>query len=241
MTENPRRAIRLDEPLRSTLRATLVIPAYNEEPVIESTLRSLPAGVFDRVIVAVNGSTDRTAERARAAGAEVVETAELGYGAACLAVLDQAGDDILVFLQADGSEDAREAVRLIEPIRNNEADLVIGSRVLGEAAPGALLVHQQFGNWLAAVLMRLRFGYRYTDLGPFRAIRASDLRRLGMRERAYGWTVEMQIRAPQAGLRVIEVPVSSGLRRAGSPKVAGNLSASLKAGYRIIRTVFAVR
>ena len=217
----------------------LVIPAFNEEAVIGRTLAGLPVGLFSRVIVAANGCTDGTEAAACAAGAEVVVTAERGYGAACLeamAFLDDPGG-IVLWLQADGSEDASQATALAEPILRNEADLVIGSRTLGEAVPGALLPHQRLGNWLALFLIRLIWGRRFTDLGPFRAIRVRDLERLGMQDRNYGWTVEMQIRAVQCGLRVVEVPVRYGLRQAGEPKVAGRLGASLRAGYVILSTV----
>ena len=217
----------------------LVIPAYNEEPVIARTLTALPVGLFSRVIVAANGCTDGTAQAARAAGAEVVETPERGYGAACLKAMDVLNEpnDIVLWLQADGSEDAREAQALVAPIERNEADLVLGSRTLGHAAPGAILPHQRFGNVVASFLIRLFWRHRYSDLGPFRAIRVSHLRALNMQDRNYGWTVEMQIRALQHGLRVVEVPVSYGLRQAGEPKVAGRLGASLKAGQVIISTV----
>lgn len=220
-----------------TLTIALVIPAFNEEPVIGATLRELPPGMFAQVIVAVNGSTDGTARVAREAGAEVVEIAERGYGAACLAAIPLLRTDLVAFLQADGSEDAAEAFKLARPIADGEADLVIGSRTLGEAEAGALLPHQRFGNWLAATLISWIYGHRYTDLGPLRVIRVEKLRRLGMRDRNFGWTVEMQVRALRAGLRVIELPVRSGVRRAGTPKVAGNLKASLQAGWIILWTI----
>jgi glycosyltransferase involved in cell wall biosynthesis len=193
--------------------------------------------MFSQVIVAVNGSTDRTAEAAREAGAEVVETRERGYGAACLAALPALRTDLVAFLQADGSEYPSEAAQLAAPIVAGEADLVIGSRTLGHAEHGALLPHQRFGNWLATTLIYWLYGHRYTDLGPFRLLRVETLRGLGMRDRNFGWTVEMQVRALQAGLRVVERPVRSGLRKGGTPKVAGNVAASLKAGWIILRTI----
>ena len=164
----------------------LVIPAYNEADVIERTLLRLPKGIFAQVVVANNGSSDETANCARLAGARVSSIAEKGYGAACLAVLAEAPDEvILVYLQADGSEDAEETSKLIEPILKGEADLVIGSRVLGELAEGALRGHQRFGNWLATSLLNLFWGQSATDLGPFRAIRAGVLRQLEMQDRNY--------------------------------------------------------
>ncbi len=230
----------MDAAAREPFRVALVIPAYNEQESLPQTLTLLPAGLFDRVIVAVNGSSDGTAAVARLAGVEVVEIVERGYGAACLAALDRIREEAVVFLQADASEIPGEAERLLEPIRAGRADLIIGSRVLGQAEPGAILPHQRFGNWLAVTLIHWFWGFRYTDLGPFRAVRTEALRAMKMQERAYGWTVEMQVRALQLGLRVAEVPVSSGLRQAGTPKVSGNLQASIRAGYRILRTVFAL-
>ena len=221
----------------------LVIPAFNEEAVVGATVAALPPGLFGRVIVAANGCTDRTADVARQAGAEVLSTPERGYGAACLAAIaylagEENGDDILLFLQADGSEDPRDALALAAPIQTGQADLVIGSRTLGHAETGALLPHQRFGNRLATILIHLIWRHRYSDLGPFRAIRLRHLRGLGMRDRNYGWTVEMQIRALQHGLRIAERPVRYGLRQAGQPKVAGRLGASLRAGWVILATVF---
>ena len=219
--------------------AALIIPALNEEAVIGSTLRAIPPGLFHRIIVADNGSTDRTAEIARQMGATVICEPERGYGAACLSAIATLPDNIsaVVFLQADSSEEPAEAARLLAPIFDGRADLVIGSRTLGIADPGALLAHQRFGNALATFLIRLFFGRRFTDLGPFRAIRLDKLRSLGMRDRNYGWTVEMQIRAVRAGLLIEEVPVSYHVRAAGENKVSGNAKASLQAGAKIIWTV----
>lgn len=217
---------------------SLVIPAFNEADVIVSTLLQLPTGIFAKVLVADNGSTDGTGDLALRAGADVVRVKDKGYGAACLAALDCCQDEeILVFLQADGSEDANQAELLVEPILSGRADLVIGSRTLGPQVKGALRPHQRWGNWLATTLLRLFWGYAYSDLGPFRAIRAGDLRRLHLRERHYGWTVEMQMRALDCGLRVTEVPVRQGLRVAGEEKVSGNWRTSLAAGYTILRVL----
>jgi len=225
-------------PRGSTVTA-LIIPALNEAPVIGQTLDVLPPGMFGLVIVADNGSTDGTGEVARRHGAVVVRSEERGYGVACLAAIASLPPevDVVVFLQADLSEDAAEAVELIEPIRRGEFDMMLGSRVMGRAQAGSLLPHQQFGNTVATTLIRMLYGFSYTDLGPFRAVRRASLDGLGMREPAYGWTVEMQVRALQRELRVKEVPVSYKVRAAGENKVSGNLRASLLAGYRIIVTI----
>ncbi len=224
----------------ATPTAALIIPALNEEAVIGTTLRAIPPGLFHTIIVADNGSTDATARVAAEAGATVVSIPERGYGAACLAAMKRLPAEVeaVVFLQADLSEVPDEAVSLLAPIQDGRADLVIGSRTLGTAEPGSLLAHQVFGNWLATSLIRLFYGFRYTDLGPFRAIRRDSLERLQMRERRYGWTIEMQIRALQEGLRILEIPVSYKVRVAGENKVSGNLRASMAAGVKIIWTVF---
>lgn len=207
--------------------------------MIGDTLERLPTG-FDRVIVAVNGASDGTAAVARSQRVEVVEIAEQGYGAACLAALEKVQDGVLTFLQADGSEDAGEALRLAEMVSRGETDLAIGSRVASHATSGSLLPHQRWGNWLATTLVRWIYGHRYSDIGPCRAIRADVLRQLAMKERNYGWTIEMQVRAVQAGLRIKEVPVPYGVRRAGVNKVSGNLRASIAAGAIILRTIAAL-
>ena len=223
-------------------RIALLIPALNEERSIGRVLSSLPAGLFSQVVMVDNGSTDRTAEVAQAHGATVVREPRRGYGRACLAGLAalDPNSDIVVFMDADSSDVPEEAGRLLEPIISGAADLVIGSRVLGQAEPGALAPHQRFGNRLATSLLAWLYGFRYTDLGPFRAIRADRLRQLGMRDCDFGWTVEMQVRALRSGLRVQEVPVSY-RRRIGTSKISGNLRASLAAGWKIIATILRLR
>ena len=223
-------------------RVALLIPALNEEASIGHVLSNLPEGVFSQIVVVDNGSTDRTAEVARALGATVVREPRRGYGRACLAGLAalEANTDTVVFMDADSSDVPEEAGRLLEPIVSGSADLVIGSRVLGQAEPGALAPHQRFGNRLATSLVAWLYGFRYTDLGPFRAIRADRLRQLGMRDCDFGWTVEMQVRALRCGLRVVEVPVSY-RRRIGTSKISGNLRASLAAGWKIIATILRLR
>lgn len=221
------------------MKAALIVPALNEEPVLGQMLDAVPAGLYRIVIVADNGSTDRTAEVARAHGAVVVREPERGYGAACLRALSALPEEIeaVVFMQADLSEDPAEASLLLGPIEAGDYDLVLGSRTLGTSEPGALLPHQEFGNRIATGLIRLFYGHRYSDLGPFRAIRRDALERLRMRDRNYGWTIEMQVRALEDGLRVLEVPVRYRNRAAGVNKVSGNAKASLMAGYKITTTV----
>jgi len=225
------------------MKVALIIPALNEAAVLGRTLRSIPAGVFDLVIVADNGSTDSTSEIARGYGTVAVWEPERGYGAACLAALASLPPEIgaVVFLQADSSEDPAEAELLLAPIRAGEADLVLGSRTMGQADRGALLPHQEFGNLVATALTRLLYGHAYSDLGPFRAITVEALRRLRMRDRNYGWTIEMQVRALEEGLRIREVPVRYRVRAAGENKVSGNLKASLRAGWIIVWTILRLR
>ncbi len=226
--------------LYSEMRAALIIPALNEAECLPLLLDAIPADLFRWIIVADNGSTDGTAEVARARGVIVVSVPERGYGAASLAALAAlpAEAEIVVWMQADLSEDPLQAAELMAPIRAGAADLVIGSRTRGMAAKGALLPHQRFGNTLACLLMRLFWGHRYTDLGPFRAIRRDALDRLRMADRNYGWTIEMQIKAVRQGLRVVEIPVRYGVRVAGENKVSGNWRASARAGWIILWTVF---
>lgn len=219
----------------------VVIPVLNEEESLPLVLRDLPGQWVDAVYVVDNGSTDRSAEVARAGGATVVREPELGYGAACLRGIEAArGHDVLVFLDGDYSDHPQEIEQLLEPLIDDSADLVLGSRMIRPDSRRALLPQARFGNWLASVLMRLLFGIRCTDLGPFRAIRSESLTRLGMRDRNFGWTVEMQLRAGLAGLRVVEVPVRY-RPRVGVSKISGTVRGSVLAGYKILRTIFGYR
>ena len=214
----------------------LIIPALNEEASIGAVLDEVPAGLFEQVLVVDNGSSDRTCDAARSRGAEVVAEPRRGYGHACLRALDSLPPniDVVVFMDGDGSDVPAEAERVLAPIRDGHADLVLGSRTLGRAESGALSAHQRAGNALAVFLMRMFWGHRYTDLGPFRALRVSSLHTMGMRDRNYGWTIEMQIKAVCAGLRIVEVPVSYRRRRAGRSKVSGSLWGSFAAGVKIL-------
>jgi glycosyltransferase involved in cell wall biosynthesis len=214
----------------------VIIPALNEEPALPRVLREIPRELVRRIIVADNGSTDRTADVARQEGAEVVYEPERGYGAACLKALAHlAADppDVVVFLDGDYSDHPDELPSLIDPIASGDADMVIGSRVRGLRERGALSPQQQVGNAIACRALRLLYGVRYTDLGPFRAIRWETLQALGMQDRNYGWTVEMQIKAAQRGIAYREVPVSY-RQRIGVSKVSGTVRGSLSAGAKIL-------
>jgi glycosyltransferase involved in cell wall biosynthesis len=218
----------------------VVIPAFDEEDSIALVLADIPAAIVRRVVVADNNSRDRTAEVARATGAIVVPASRQGYGSACLAALvflRQTGPpDVVVFLDADYSDHPEELPRVVEPILAGRADLVIGSRVLGVRERGALLPQARAGNLLACRLMRLLYGHRFTDLGPFRAVRWESLEALQMRDPDFGWTAEMQVKALQRGLTVEEVPVSY-RRRVGVSKITGTLSGTLRAGWKILWTI----
>jgi glycosyltransferase involved in cell wall biosynthesis len=217
-------------------RIGVVIPALDEERAISRVIADIP-GWVDEIVVADNGSTDRTAEAASRAGARVVHERERGYGAACQAGIGALKDtDIVVFLDGDYSDRPSEMAFLVDPVSKNEADLVVGSRVAGHTEQGALTPQQRFGNWLACRLMRLAWGTAYTDLGPFRAIRRDALTSLGMTDRKYGWTVEMQIKAAKAGLRCTEVPVSY-RPRIGTSKISGTLRGSIRAGANILGVI----
>lgn len=220
-------------------RFALIIPALNEEAVIGPTLDALRGAPLAQLIVVDNGSTDRTAEVARAHGAEVSAEPRRGYGRACLAGMAALRADITVvgFMDGDGSDDPADLPRLLDPISDREADMVLGSRVLGTREAGALTPQQRFGNALATGLLRLIHGGRYTDLGPFRAIRRDALDRLCMCDTNYGWTIEMQIKAARKGLRVKEIPVGYRKRRAGQSKISGTIRGTFSAGAKIIWTI----
>lgn len=219
-------------------RVAIVMPARNEAQSVGLVLDEIPRDLVCRVIVVDNGSTDGTADVARAHGALVVSEPEPGYGAACLAGLAEVGDDvgIVVILDADHSDYPGDLPLLLAPIQRGEADFVIGSRVLGGAEPGALPWNQRRGNQLACALMRLLYGTTFTDMGPFRAIRREALVALGMRDRSFGWNVEMQARALTAGLSIMEVPVRY-RRRVGRSKISGTVRGTIRAGVKIIGTI----
>lgn len=218
------------------MRITVIIPALDEEAAIGAVVREIPRDLANEIVVADNGSTDRTAEVARAAGARVIHEPMRGYGAACLAGAMAAQDaDILVFLDGDRSDDPAEMPVILRPILDGQADLVVGSRTTGFTEKGALTSQQRFGNLLVIGLVRLLYGLTLTDIGPFRAIRSPVLRDLGMEHKTYGWPVEMIVKAAKKGYRVVNVPVSC-RKRIGRSKVAGTLKGSLLAGYHLLST-----
>jgi len=225
-------------------RVVVVIPALDEEEALPLVLAAIPRDLADLVVVVDNGSSDRTAEVARAGGARVVHESRRGYGRACLtglaAVLEGRDGivpleslDVVVFLDADRSDYPEETPLVAGPVLSGEADLVIGSRMLDPSSRAALLPQARFGNRLACFLMRLLFGARHTDLGPFRAIRVDALKHLRMTDPDYGWTVEMQLKAAVARLRVVEVPVRY-RARIGASKITGTLAGSLGASRKIL-------
>ena len=225
-------------------RISVIIPAHNEAGAIALVLAEIPIGLVQEVIVVDNNSTDKTSDIARAHGATVLHETRPGYGYACLAGMAHAygrpqseQPDIVVFLDGDHSDFPEQMPELLAPLLRGEADMVIGSRALGEREKGSLLPQQRFGNWLASRLLRLRYGGTVTDLGPFRAILAPALLALHMEDKTYGWTVEMQVKAARLGMRTVEVPVRY-RKRIGTSKVSGTVRGTIGAGYKILWTIF---
>lgn len=219
-------------------KITVLIPAFNENGSIHRVLADIPRDIVDEVIVIDNGSTDGTASEALKNGARVEREDFRGYGAACLKGLNSIKDtDIVVILDADYSDYPGEMKRLVEPIADDEADFVIGSRVLGKREKGALAPQAYWGNKLAVFLIGFIFKHRFTDMGPFRAIKYKSLLDLEMKDRGFGWNVEMQIKAIKKSLRIKEVPINY-RRRIGVSKISGTLSGTIKAGSKIIYTIF---
>ncbi len=219
----------------------VIIPAFNEEASIAKVIGDIPAMVSE-ILVCNNASTDKTAEVAAEAGATVLDEPRAGYGRACLKGMEYASQmkvlpDIVVFLDGDYSDYPSEMSNVVAPIINDDLDFVIGSRALGQKEKGSMTFPQRFGNWLATRMMRLFYRVRYTDLGPFRAIKYEKLMALGMQDKTYGWTIEMQIKAAKQKLTYTEVPVNY-KRRIGVSKVSGTVKGTFLAGYKIILSIF---
>lgn len=227
----------------STPTITVIIPAFNEEKSIGKVVSDIPRDLVEHVIVVNNNSNDNTVEVAKSAGAIVLDEPRRGYGWACLKGIEKSRElktDIVVFMDGDYSDYPEEIVKVIAPILEDNHDMVIGSRVLGKREKGSLTPQQVFGNWLATKLIRLFYGARFTDLGPFRAIKSDALEQLKMADKTYGWTIEMQIKASKEKMKFCEVPVNY-RKRIGVSKVSGTIKGTVLAGIKIIFAIFKYR
>lgn len=219
----------------------MIIPAFNEENAVGKVIEDIPKSLIDEVIVVNNNSTDRTSIAAEAAGATVVFEGKKGYGRSCLKGIDYLkgkmnDSDIVVFIDADYSDHPEQMLELLQPILSGDADLVIGSRELGEREKGSMTFPQIFGNWLATRLIALIYGKKFTDLGPFRALTYGSLERMDMQDKTYGWTVEMQVKAAKLDIPFVEVAVDY-RKRIGFSKISGTIKGTVMAGYKIIETI----
>jgi glycosyltransferase involved in cell wall biosynthesis len=222
------------------MNTAVIIPAYNEELSIGRVVSSIPRNFINEVIVINNNSIDNTAQKAMDEGATVLLETFQGYGASCLKGIEYLKDkniDIIIFMDGDYSDYAEELNLLIDPIREGKYDFVIGSRILGKREKGALPLQSRIGSIISGFLIKLFWGFKYTDLGPFRAIKFDKLLQLNMKDKWFGWTVEMQIKALKNKLRVKEVPVSY-RKRIGNSKVTGTVKGSIMAGIIILKTIF---
>lgn len=222
----------------------VIIPAYNEERSIGRVIMDIPASLVRNIIVCNNNSSDQTSLVAQQAGAIVVDQPKPGYGNACLKGLeylaqlpDDEKPDIVVFIDGDYSDYPEEMYDLVQPILNEAAEMVIGSRALGKIESGSMTIPQVFGNWLATNLIKIIYGYSFTDLGPFRAIKYTSLLNLNMQDKNFGWTVEMQVKAAKLKLKTTEIPVNY-KKRIGTSKVSGTIKGTIMAGYKILWTIF---
>lgn len=220
----------------------VIIPAFNEENGVGQVIQEIPSDLVYEVIVVNNASTDETERIAKEAGATVLRETTPGYGRACLKGIDylKKSDpltDIVVFLDADHADFPEEMRELVKPILEHNVDLVIGSRALGHKEKGSMTPQQIFGNWLATRLLKLFYKVKFTDLGPFRAIKFDSLLELEMQDKTYGWTVEMQLKAAKKKMKCMEIPVSY-RKRIGFSKISGTVKGTILAGYKIISTIF---
>jgi glycosyltransferase involved in cell wall biosynthesis len=221
------------------MRITIIIPALNEAGNIRRLVAEIPQNLSPEIIVVDNGSTDATAQEAETAGVRVVSEPVRGYGRACAAGLAAIREtDVVVFLDGDGSFDPVELPQVLAPIEQDQADLVLGTRMMGKIEAGAMPPHQIFGNRLVSWLMSGLYRIRVTDLGPYRAIRFDILKKLDMREMTFGWPTEMMVKAARAHARIVEVPVSYRKRWSGQSKVGGTLRGTVLAGYHILSVTF---
>jgi len=228
--------------LSTTPIIDVIIPAYNEESSIGHVVRDIPQDLVREIIVCNNASTDQTAEIAMEAGATVILAPTMGYGSACLQGIAHINNklikpDIVVFVDGDYSDHPEQLPMLILPIVNDDMDLVIGSRALGNLESGSMMPQQIFGNWLATTLIKFFYKYTFTDLGPFRAIKYNKLIAIEMQDPDFGWTVEMQVKAAKYKLKCTEVAVNY-RKRIGVSKVSGTIKGTILAGHKIIWTIF---
>lgn len=223
---------------------TVIIPAFNEENAVGKVVTEIPTGV-DRVIVVNNGSTDQTKKEARNAGAIVLDEPQKGYGQACLTgiaymFMHFPKTDLIAFIDADYSDYPEQLILIIKELKIRDADLAIGSRALGNKEKGSMTLPQIFGNWLATILIKMLYGVKFTDLGPMRVITREAYEKIGMADKNFGWTVEMQVKAAKFGLKSCEVAVDY-KRRIGKSKVSGTIKGVILAGYKILWTIFRYR
>ncbi|PCJ28573.1 MAG: UDP-glucose--dolichyl-phosphate glucosyltransferase [Flavobacteriales bacterium] len=220
----------------------VIIPAFNEENSIKKVIADIPKNIVREIIVVDNNSSDETSFNAKNAGATVLDQPQQGYGNACLKGIEYLNNkeikpNIVVFLDADYSDYPEEMIALIAPVSTQNMEMVIGSRALGNKARGSMTPQQVFGNWLATFLIRIFYGVRYTDLGPFRAIKYDSLIQIDMQDKTYGWTVEMQLKAAKLKMNTCEIPVSY-RKRIGFSKISGTVKGTISASYKIISTIF---
>lgn len=221
-------------------KVIVIIPAFNEAESIDKVIAEIPQPFVNEIIVINNNSSDKTSDVARKAGATVLDEPRQGYGYACLKGMEYAATkqpDIIVFLDADYSDYPEELPLVVNPIIQQNFDMVIGSRALGKRENGSMTPQQVFGNWLSTTLIYWFYGVKYTDLGPFRAIKWQKLQELNMTDKTYGWTVEMQLKAAKKGLKTTEVAVNY-RKRIGVSKVSGTVKGTIMAGYKILGWIF---
>lgn len=228
--------------LSNSKKISVIIPAFNEEESIGKVVKDIPKELIDEIVVCNNGSTDKTELMAKRAGATVLFEGKSGYGNACLAGINYLKDqkikpDVVVFLDGDYSDYPHEMVDLVREIIEKDVDLVIGSRASGQKEKGSMTPQQILGNWLATNLMHVFYGVKFTDLGPFRAIKWDALTALNMQDKTYGWTIEMQLKAIKAKMKTSEIPVKY-RKRIGVSKVSGTVKGTVLAGYKILTAIF---